>query len=260
MRHQLISVLLFSLLSALAGASFADELADAERQLAEKRYPEAVRTYTKLADGGNAVAQLRLGELYWYGEGVALDRAKGDALFAKAAAQGNKEAIAATALSGQRTARSKELAYWSSAYDGADLKRGQYDCKVPEVPAVSKTKKEIAAVSATLDAYTVCYNGFVDHAAAAMPPGKAIPDDLVVLMSEQELVAARAGIATVFERVVAQARADADKLQLQRSNWLAATETYVKNANAIQEATKRMELQYRENDYVRTQKGATVRK
>ncbi len=97
-------------LAALAAGVSADELSDAASALQKKNYTVAVAAYTKLADAGNAEAALQLGELYWYGEGVPLDRAKGDVLFARAAAAGNKNAIDSMTLSARRQARLADIA------------------------------------------------------------------------------------------------------------------------------------------------------
>jgi uncharacterized protein len=227
MKHKSATALLFAVLSCAASATFADELADAGQMLAQKNYPDALRLYGKLAAAGNAEAQLRLGEMHWYGEGTALDRARGDALFAQAAAQGNKEAIAATALSGKRSANMAEIANWSTQYTGADL----VPCTLPVVPAISKTNAEIVAVSKAIDNYGACHNGFLARVVAAMPSGKAIPDGIVVLMSEQELALARTTISAVVERLLAAASANTAQLQGQHLAWKQATESYVAKAN-----------------------------
>jgi TPR repeat protein len=73
----------------------------AEQLAARKAAEEAQRAkvmapviayYQRAAEGGDAEAQLRLGEIYRDGDGVAKDAAKACEWFAKAAAQGNKRA------------------------------------------------------------------------------------------------------------------------------------------------------------------------
>ena len=48
----------------------ADALQDAAAAIGRKDYPAAVRLLEPLARGGNPVAQLRLGQLYYHGHGV----------------------------------------------------------------------------------------------------------------------------------------------------------------------------------------------
>jgi hypothetical protein len=223
---------LFAVLLAGSGLVLADDFSDASKMLEQKKYPEALQLLNKLSAAGHAEAKLRLGEMYWYGEGAPLDRAKGDALFSQAAAMGNAEAAAATKLSAQRASQTDAIAYWSNRYDGADLRSGQYACAMPAIPAVSKNNTQIKATTEALDAYTACHNGFVDHVAAAMPAGKSIPADVQLVMSEQELQAAKGRIETAVARALAAGKADADRVLAQRTAWNTATNEYVAQTNA----------------------------
>jgi hypothetical protein len=227
---------LFCLALLAAGTVYADELADANQLLVSKSYPQALQLFSKLASAGNAEAQLRLGEMHWYGEGVPLDRAKGDALFAQAAASGNQEARAALGMSGQRESRRADIAYWTGKYNGADLKAGKYDCVQPVIPAVSKQNDEINAVAASLNAWTACYNGFVGNVGDAMPAGKRIPPEIAVLMSEQEVEQAKLHLDRVYAAVIADVTASANALIARRDAWEKATVAYVSEQNNLSEA------------------------
>lgn len=55
--------------------ALADDLADANKLLENKAYPQALAAFTKLANAGNAEAQFHLGEMYWYGEAGSVDLA-----------------------------------------------------------------------------------------------------------------------------------------------------------------------------------------
>lgn len=209
-----------------AGAACADELADAAKALNGKDYPQALATYTRLAQAGSPEATLRLGEMYWYGEGVGLDRAQGDALFAKAAAGGSKAAVAATGLTRQREQKLPAIAYWVTGYDGADLTAGTFHCVAPAQPKYSETKRSVAAVSASNDAYSACYNGFIDNLLDAMPPGKRIPVDIAILMSEQELGQAREHLGKVYAAVAAREKQVADQVVATRAAWVDSTLAY----------------------------------
>lgn len=228
-----VRTLLFCVAMAVAGASAAaDDLGNANVALQQKNYPTALQLFGQLAAGGNPEAQLRLGEMYWYGEGVALDRAKGDALFAQAAAKGNQEALAATSLSARRAARSADIAWWTSDYQGLDLTSGQWRCTPPVIAQQSSSNADIKATSDAIKAWSDCYNGFVDHVSQALPPGKAIPGDLLELMSELELAQSRAHLDQVYARVLADAKARADATLARRDAWEKATQAYAKTANA----------------------------
>jgi TPR repeat protein len=232
------------LLAAAVGGARADELADAAKALDSGDYPKAVAIYTRLADAGNAKAQFHLGELYWYGEGVALDREKGDALFAKAAAGGDAEASAATALSAQRAARLADIAAWTTHYNGRDMVSGKFACVAPVMPAVSKTNAEIKSLAASYDAYVACYNGYVDNLASAMPAGKRLPNEVAIVMSEQELTQAKRRLETVYAGLARSGAQEADQAMRQHTAWVAATEAYVAAENVeIAKRTKQAQLE-----------------
>ena len=217
------------------GAACADELADAAAALNSKNYAQALSLYTRLANSGNSEAVLRLGEMYWYGEGAPLDRAKGDELFAQAAKAGNQAAVAATSLTRQRQQRMADITYWTSAYDGADLTAGKFNCVAPVFPPYSETKRAVGAVSAASDAYTACYNGFIDNLESAMPPGKRIPEDVALLMSEQELSQAREHLGKTYAAIAARSKAAADQTVANREEWTKRTADYLRTQKMREE-------------------------
>lgn len=222
-------------------------MADAEKALATKAYPQALQLFGKLAAAGNPQAQLRLGEMYWYGEGVALDRAKGDALFAQAAASGNADAVAARTLSAQRASSSAAIAYWTGGYDGADLTAGKYNCAAPAIPAVSKTNAEIKAVNQAVVQWRQCYNEFAANLNAGLPAGKRIPAEVVVVMSEPETQQARAHIEKVYGAVLSKAQDDAAAVMARHAAWQVATTESVATQNRLAEERTKQIMFERDN-------------
>jgi TPR repeat protein len=212
------------------GAACADELADAANALNSKNYPQALAIYTRLASAGNPEAALRLGEMYWYGEGVPLDRAKGDAFFAQAAAAGNQAAVAATGLTRERQRRMADISHWTTGYDGADLVAGKFNCVAPTFPQHSETKREIRQVSDASDAYAACYNGFIANLAS-----KRIPEDVLVLMSEQELSQASEHLGKVYSAAAARGKLAADQAVARREQWMKQTTDYLTTQNLRRE-------------------------
>ena len=215
----------------LSGAAFADDLSDANKALTAKSYPQALQLYTKLAAAGNAEARFRLGEMYWYGQGVAVDRAKGDALFAQAAAAGIADAKTAMTRTARRAERSADIAYWTEKYDGADLTSGQYRCDRPAIPAVSTSNDEIASTGKAYNAWTACYNGMIANLSDAMPPGKRIPADILDLMTETEFDKSRTHLERVYARVADTTQAGAAEVVAQHGAWEKATVAYVADTN-----------------------------
>jgi uncharacterized protein len=212
----------FLLACSFGGAAMANDIDTANRLLSEKQYPQALELFGKLAGAGNPEAQLRLGEMYWYGEGVGVDRAKADALFARAAAAGNQAAVAAAKLSSRRAASADAIAWWTRGYKGADLAAAQAACAVPVIPAVSKINDEINVVNAKLKSWSSCHNSFVGQLAKT-PPLKAIPDDVLELMNEKEIAEAKAHLDKVALDVLAKAKTHADAVLAQSEKWKLAT-------------------------------------
>jgi uncharacterized protein len=75
-----------------AAPARADPLQDAATAIQRKDYPTAVRLLEPLAQAGNALAQLRLGTLYYHGHGVRESDAWALHWFQRAAGQGLAEA------------------------------------------------------------------------------------------------------------------------------------------------------------------------
>lgn len=234
-------VLVLAVALAVSGAAFADDLADANKALETKSYAQALQLYSKLAAAGNAEARFRLGEMYWYGQGVPADRAKGDALFAQAASGGIGEANKALARSARRAERSADIAYWTEKYDGADLTAGKYRCDRPVIPAVSKSNSDIAATNLAYKDWAACYNGFVANLGDAMPAGKRVPGDIVELMSDAEIEQARAHLDRVYASVADREQAHASALVAQHGAWEKATVAFVDDANKQAKVRKDMQ-------------------
>jgi hypothetical protein len=237
---------------AFAGLAHADELADADALFQKQAYPQALQLYTRLANAGNAEAQLHLGEMYWYGEAGAIDLVKADLWFRKAAAKGNKSAAAALDVMKQRALRRAELDYWISTYDGADLKGGQFRCPAPRFPAVSKIKEEITGVTASMTAWQECYNGFVRNLNAHSTLATRVPEDISKLFNQQEMAAAKAHLDGVVERIAADASINAKLVLADFAVWRSATEQYVSEHNAVIRSTSSArdgELEARKNNY-----------
>jgi len=89
-------------------------------------YPAAVREWQPLADQGDADARFNLAQAYYLGRGVAQDRAKAEALYQKAAAQGHVQAASFLGLMlFQDGERRRAMPYLLKASDYGDA-RAQY--------------------------------------------------------------------------------------------------------------------------------------
>jgi uncharacterized protein len=90
--HRALFIACVFILMLPAAPARADALQDAATAIQRKDYPTAVRLLEPLAQSGNALAQLRLGTLYYHGHGVRESDAQAQRWFQRAAAQGLAEA------------------------------------------------------------------------------------------------------------------------------------------------------------------------
>lgn len=169
------------------------------------------------ADKGDAAAMVQLGEMYWYGNGAPLDRARGDALFARAAAAGNKQAAAAMSLSARRGKHLDDIAYWTSRYDGSDLAAAKNACVAPVIPVASTSIDEARAVDTAYEAYRSCYNQFVENAYTV--PAARIPQAVAEVMSDAEFALASSRLNGIYQTAQADAARQAASVVAARAKW-----------------------------------------
>jgi TPR repeat protein len=250
-RFVLAAVLLYSF------GAHADPLADANALFAKKSYPEALQLYTRLGNAGNVEAQQHLGEMYWYGEAGAVDEAKAESWFRKAAVKGNAVAIASLAMMKERSVRRKDIDYWVERYQGEDLKAGKFHCATPRIPAISKQSQDIERVNAAVEAWQNCYNAYVTNLNAASPLVQRIPPDIVKLMNQAEMTRTTERLAMVHENLSEEARVSSKLVLADLAAWRSATEAYVKEHNEIVAAgpseERAREIEARKRNYA-TQK------
>lgn len=76
----------------LLNLCFANTFNEALEAYKKEEYAKAFTIFEKLANEGNASAQHNLGVMYYYGDGVTMDKKKAYTLLVQAADQGNEEA------------------------------------------------------------------------------------------------------------------------------------------------------------------------
>ncbi|THC44619.1 tetratricopeptide repeat protein [Massilia sp. Mn16-1_5] len=247
--------LLCALVFGVSGLASAGELEDANKLLAAKAYTQAFPIYAKLAAAGNTEAQFRLGEMYWYGDGTAVDIPKATEWMHKAAARGHAGAVESVAILKQRETHAADIAYWTTTYQGEDLVSGQYKCEAPVLPEVSKTNAEIKAATASYINWQNCYNGLVNNLNAT-PPLKRIPASVLNLMTPREAEQALARVSMAYEKVGTQAQQDATRYVTQYQTWEKSTERYVATENEarkLEYEQLKLRTQQRQGEIARAQ-------
>lgn len=82
----------FIAVSGIIATASADQLKDALAAYNRGDFAVAVRLLHPLADGGNSAAEIRLGQMYWNGQGVEQDFSMAARLYLSAALRGDSEA------------------------------------------------------------------------------------------------------------------------------------------------------------------------
>lgn len=134
MFYRLLLILLIPLSLAAHAAPATDPLADALRTLEAGRHQQGIQMLTPLANAGNALAQYRLGMLYYHGQGVNEDEKMAIYWWKKAAEQGNVESmfqLGSAYLFGTQTAKfvpdpDREAAIWYFQAASAGHVEAQY--------------------------------------------------------------------------------------------------------------------------------------
>lgn len=236
--------------TALSAGALADPLADANKLLEAKSYAQALAIYTELAGAGNSEAQFHLGEMYWYGEGVAPSDATAQSWFSKAAGAGHQGAAGALGVMKERVAHKTEIDYYVNAYDGADVALDKFKCEDPVIPAVSNTNEDIKAVSGSVAKWMECYNGFVQNMSTMQPVGKAIPEAIAKLMNETEWTKASARMDQAYGVVIAAAKSKADTIVAANAAWTEKTNLFAKQ-EAARQKEQRAKYDQMERDRMR---------
>lgn len=215
-------------LAAIAGAAQADDLADGIKAWESQDFTKAHKLLGKAADAGNPEAQLMVGEMYGFGEGVPEDAAIAESWIRKAQAGGHKDATESLNTLKQRGARKQDIAYFVSSYKGDDVKLEKYGCVKPTIPAESgvQTQKDIKQVRAAYDAWSACYEQFGKGLAAAQPAGKAIPPDVAKVMSLAELQQARMAMDKVYAAIATDSERQAYEIVSSYNAWAERTKNY----------------------------------
>ena len=198
--------------------------------MSQARMPADAKEFEQVsrrAAAGDSDAMMRLGELYWYGDGLPLDRDKGDALFRRAAAAGNPGAAEALQRSGARQQRLAEIAYWTGGITARQLPGAEFDCKGPEFPTYSDIRVDAAKVVASYENYRTCYNSYVDKLFGDLPTVRRIPADLAALMSDDEFEQARVHVDALVASTVATLKQRSAPVLAERDRWVERSIAYI---------------------------------
>lgn len=153
----------------------------------------------------------------------------------------------------QREARKAEIEHWLTRYDGYELRSGEFACRTPRIPQISKENAEIEAVGQRLTAWQLCHNRFADNINKKEPLENRIPKDVWELMDAGEREKAIARIKSVQDEIATAAGVKAKLIMADYQAWRDATDAWVREHNAttkhIQE-NNRADYELRRNNGV----------
>lgn len=144
-------------------------------------------------------------------------------------------AMAGAAAEPAPAAPKRDVSYYTTNYDGADV---SMKCVQPAVPAVSKTNEAIAAVQSSVAAWFTCYEKFLDNLEASLPATKNIPADIARTMSPAQMTTAETHMNAVYAKLAADAKHTANVVASDEANWKKATAAAVAEMNAAHAARK----------------------
>ncbi|XLZ72817.1 hypothetical protein ABT364_12850 [Massilia sp. SR12] len=209
-----------------AGVALADDLADGIKAWEKQDFARAHQLLGKLAQSGNPEAQLLVGEMYGFGEGVAEDPAQAESWLTKAKAAGHKDAANSLLVLQQRKVRKADIDFYRSAYTGEELAYAKQGCVAPDFPDASHTQEEIKEVKARMAEWEACYQRFGQGLAGAQPAGKLIPGSIGRLMSAGELQQARSTMDKAYARIAGEGEQSGRQVIAAHDAWAERTKQW----------------------------------
>ncbi len=218
-----------------AGGVQAADLATAQKQWESKQFDEAFRNFKVLAEQGNPVAQLQLGEMYGFGEGTPENAAQAEVWLQKAAAAGQTDAQESLALVRERQKHKNDIAAYTRDFTGAQLAYPTYKCVRPVIPASSRTNEDIRKTNEAINTWKACYETFVTRLNGALPVTNTIPPDVIRLMNNDEFQQASKLIENTLVRLGAEGQAVADEVAVENKTWTTNTVAFAGQTKADKE-------------------------
>lgn len=215
----------------MSSLAMAGDLETADALLKAKAYDKALPIYTKLAQAGDTEAQFRLGEMYWYGDGTAVDLAAANVWLQQAAQRGHQGAIESLDILKQRQVRSADIASWTSGQAVARVEASGYDCAAPALPKDAKTRESMKDAANRYKEWQACYDGFAARINAQVRTNPQIPEDILKLMTPREAEQAYNRLNGNFTQTIARAEREAMRITGEYMAWQHGPEGSVLTAN-----------------------------
>jgi len=203
----------------MSSLAMAGDLETADTLLKAKAYDKALPIYTRLAQAGDTEAQFRLGEMYWYGDGTAVDLAAANTWLQKAAQRGHAGAIESLDVLKQRQVRSADIAYWTDGQAGSRMEVSGYDCAAPALPKDAKSRESMKDAANRYKEWQACYDGFAARINTQARATPQIPEDILKLMTPREAEQAYTRLNGNLAQTIARAEREAMRVTGEYMSW-----------------------------------------
>lgn len=148
-----------------------------------KDFRKAIDRLTPLAESGNAEAQALLGELSWYGEGVAANLSVAEKWFQLAAKNGNERAKQFNEMIDKRLLKASEIAFYTNEPSGKHFDYLESKCPAP---AFKNQSYKVNALQ--MKAWHKCFNDLNSALVIARKKNQLIvPSELLPILTESEI-------------------------------------------------------------------------
>lgn len=209
-----------------ASIASADDLADGIKAWESQDFALAHQLLGKLAHGGNPAAQVLLGEMYGFGEGVAEDPVQAESWLNKANAAGNQDAANSLQVVRQRQLRKADIEFYRTAYTGEELAYGKQGCVAPAFPEIAQDTEQMKETQARMAEWSACFKRFAQGLAAALPAGKLIPANISKVMSLEEQKQARSTMDKAYARMISEGELAKQQVLAAHDAWVERTEAW----------------------------------
>lgn len=198
----------------------------------KKDFSKAAKIYQVLADKGSVEAQQALGEMYWYGNGVASNPRIAIEWFKKAASNGSLNAEKYLALLTERERRIAEINYFLEEFDGNELKFSEMHCTRPDFSDPAKNSVDIENMIGQMNEFASCFNKYGEKLNSSKNLSSIIPNDLLRLMTEDEIDKAINRSTRTLATIRLMANMIADDFTMEKKSWESRTREYFKGARS----------------------------
>lgn len=128
---------------------------------------------------------------------------------------------AACAGSVERRGAGADASFYTTGFDGADIRFSNFNCARPVF--IARSVEGARHIERSVRQWRECYARFVAKLGSVLPAGKAIPEDVAKTMSTEELARAKLRMGQVYASIAAEARKQDDQVSAAHEYWRVST-------------------------------------